>query len=180
MSALLFLCSVAEAQVGAVRTIPELPVASARSTDLAEGIRLAEAALRRPAPRMRGTVDLPKFQRWAMTRFGPWLEARRQAMSEAERALVRLAEGPEAPIAAAIVAVLHRELVLAVAAMAVPRQIASDPQLAAVYRDALEQAVAPIRERAGEGFRFCADRSAGALGTWCGAEATAISQQGAY
>lgn len=176
LSTLFFLCiSSAEAQVGALRTIPELPHANARSADFADGVGLAEHALRRAPPRMRGTVDLPKMQRWLTTRFSPWLDARRRAMDEAERALRRVSSGPEATFAAAIVAVLHRELVRAVIEVAVPRQIASDPQLAAVYRDALEQAVAPVRARAREAFLFCAERSTGALGSWCGAEAGAIS-----
>jgi tetratricopeptide (TPR) repeat protein len=123
---------------------------------------LAEAARERfealPFPTLRGTPSLARVNRWAAEELTPWLAQKLELLRVAEQAYERVhpLAVPRWRIAsAARIGDMMNGLVERVRASPVPAELERDPELLAVYWEALDTATEPYLEVAVQRYEAC-------------------------
>lgn len=109
----------------------------------------------------RRKTDNEAFQRYVNTSLKEWIDAKRLRIEEAERAYMRLMELHPAPppvwvvAAGSRVGTLWSDYADAFDGVPMPAWMSRGPELVRVYRENLEQATEPIRQRARAAFEVC-------------------------
>ncbi|QQR88828.1 MAG: hypothetical protein IPJ88_11390 [Myxococcales bacterium] len=109
-------------------------------------------------PEYQGGRRLEEVNRWAQRDFKKWLEKKREAMVDAEKAYNEIAglEVPRWQIAAASrVGEMYASFIDAFREAPVPKEIENDDELYGVYVDALEAQATSFEKPAVEKFEFC-------------------------
>ena len=143
------------------------------STTLQHGWDLTEAAIavRPPEPPMDPSEEAVRT--WAAGAFADWMRARRDAVSSAENALATL--GPRAPVheklvAAALIGYMYDDTAAGMRGAPVPIAFHHDPELLEVYKNALDEVLAPFAQQAVVAYVLCArnalDEQSGAWRDW--------------
>ncbi len=114
----------------------------------------------------RRKADNETFQRYVNTSLKGWIESKRQRIEDAEKAYMRLMDLHPGPppfwlvAAGSRVGTLWSDFANDFAKVPIPAWMSQDPELVRVYRDNLEQAVEPIRQRARAAFETCQQAAA--------------------
>jgi hypothetical protein len=150
----------AAAQAPALPTLRDLPAFDVPRAQLAPEVRLAleavEDALAVRPPRYAPSMHAAQWDHFFKNPLTRFLRRRMEAVQRAERALAALGADPaHRVVGAALTAVMLENTALAIRGLPVPREIARDADVAAVYRDALEEHTTPVFERAAHAYVAC-------------------------
>ena len=145
--------------------------------------RTAESLLMRtPTPPSGDEIEIDA---WASAELAAWLDRRGRSVAAAQRALETARGGrPEhSVVASMLLGLAYSRFALDVRGIATPTAFSGDPDRTAAFRAALEQAAAPLWQRALDAFGSCAsvarDQPAHSLAQWrerCDAEARIAEQ----
>lgn len=115
-------------------------------------------AIRPPDGPAEATTDA--VQAWADGPFAEWIARRRDAMREAAAIGEEVPADPpyERGIAAALLGYALEDFVFDVRSAPIPRDIAEDPELLAIYAGSLDEALRPLAQEAAEGYAWCQQR----------------------
>ncbi|HJL50512.1 MAG TPA: hypothetical protein RMG45_31905, partial [Polyangiaceae bacterium LLY-WYZ-15_(1-7)] len=175
----------------AIPPMPELPTAVGflrfpalpeRAEIAAARQRVATIVAREPAWYPTGGTE--ETSRWSREALAPWLREQQRSIQEEEARLFALAQAePELqPMAAALDGALYESLVATLLAAPMPAAIDVDPELRAVYVEALWGSAEPILRRAAEIYTRCAESAAergdDAWQGFCARHAHALSREG--
>jgi hypothetical protein len=131
--------------------------------------RVVRAPIDHPAPLPPASMTMDAVQRWSEREFAQWIRARREAVTAAETVLNGLAEGPphERGIAAALVSRLYDDFLHDLTGnIAIPAEVANDPDLLRIYSDAVHTTSTQLLERAADTAAYCARTFEGAPDGW--------------
>jgi len=131
------------------------------------------AAEQRRPPVLRGARDSAGVTTFVRKDFGPWLSERRKLVEDAERAYLKILEVKPFPPPIWTIAAsradggMWDELVTETSSVPTPREwegegtIGQTPkaELRSLYRDALDQSLAPLRERVRGAYRVCSEQA---------------------
>ena len=127
----------------------------------AEEQRAFAEALKPPTASARASDDV--VRRYLAAHVAPWVSEKRRRIEEASRAYQKIIDLRPVPpprwvvAAAASVGRMHLSFAEDFRRVTVPRSIRENPELLRAYRDGLDHAVAPARQRAIAAFRTCRD-----------------------
>lgn len=109
-------------------------------------------------PAITGRRNAAAVQEWANTDFRQWMEKKRAALLAAQTAYEQIAtlEVPQWQISgAARVGEMFRVFMDQIDDSPMPEEFERDPELAGIYDDALNAAMAPLRVQSTEKFEYC-------------------------
>jgi hypothetical protein len=148
--------------------VPQTPIPRAElSATLQDVWARTERAIevRPPEPPAEATDEA--IRAWAEEVFRPWLEARLAATHDAQTRMNELHGAPahERGVGAALFGYLYEDMASGVRGAPVPEEITTDPELLAVYVQALDEAVRPAARLAAQAYALCA-RNLEPLADW--------------
>ena len=153
-----------EAVAAPVPTRPTMPAITA-TPQLTELERVFDEAQRTPAP-VPTDSTMTGTRAWTEA-IAAWLPTRMNAIRALQEPAAQLSP-PERATAATWVGHLYLDVVEALRGPPPPDSVANDPEVLAVYREAILDQTRPLAEQAKQTFEFCSAHAAGALNTHCG------------
>ena len=122
-----------------LNALPELPSGASGATERThQGILVARQTLDVPLPEPPADRAFAVLQHWANTEVASWIAARRVQVEAARARMLVEGKPPtagEAILGHAVIALLHEDTARALAAIPAPRELDTEQEIAAMYRE---------------------------------------------